>query len=389
MYSDIFNLILNNNKLADYLNVISVDRIDNINYISKLKSDYPDLPVNDLLTLIKLRSRYSDKLKISQKWIITEKNAQQASPFHTAKYNGSLFNKFTSVADLCCGIGMDLFFLSHNKSSVYAVDLDPDILNYAEYNMKTCSKNNISFLNIKAEDFSLDTESVFIDPDRRPDLNKTINPFLMSPNLNQIESLLKKYPNMAVKLSPMLNYDKYDIFNNGSLHFVSENNDLKEILFCTGKLASDSNKICTQADKNIRFDNNVSTTVPVNSINKYLIEPDVSIIKAHLVENFALEINASKIDQYLATLTSESLVIHPFAKYYRVVDILNFSLKDLNLYLKSHNIGYLDIKTRGFSESVESFRKKIKTKGNEKATLFILKIKEKHVFIICNFGSVN
>ncbi len=137
--------------------------------------------------------------------------------------------------------------------------------------MKTCSKNNISFLNIKAEDFSLDTESVFIDPDRRPDLNKTINPFLMSPNLNQIESLLKKYPNMAVKLSPMLNYDKYDIFNNGSLHFVSENNDLKEILFCTGKLASDSNKICTQADKNIRFDNNVSTTVPVNSINKYLI----------------------------------------------------------------------------------------------------------------------
>jgi diaminopimelate epimerase len=56
-------------------------------------------------------------------------------------------------------------------------------------------------------------------------------------------------------------------------------------------------------------------------------------------------------------------------------------LKTLNKYLISKNIGKIDIKTKGFNESVENFRKKLKLKGNNTTTIFIVRIKQEHLVL--------
>lgn len=369
---------------------MAVNSVNSINTIALLKKKFPDHPINEILSLIKLRDRYLPKLKVSQQWILTEKNAQQASSYQVAKYHGKLFSECTSVADLCCGVGMDLFFLSENKTSVYAVDLDPNILMAAQYNMKMSNpQNTITFLNIKAEAFDKKVEAVFIDPDRRTNDKRNVDPLEMSPDFSTIEMIIKQYENVAVKLSPMIDYDKYPFISDRQLHFISENNELKEILLCIGKLDDGIKRKCVILPENISFDDQRESNDELSDFRKYLIEPNVAVIKAHLVEHLAFELNAKKIDKHLALLTSDMPLETPLAKYFEINDIMDFSINILNKYLISQKIEILDIKTRGFSETVESFRKKLKLKkGCKHAVLFIIRHDNNHKFIICNIKNI-
>ena len=57
---------------------------------------------------------------------------------------------------------------------------------------------------------------------------------------------------------------------------------------------------------------------------------------------------------------------------------MNFNRKSLQKYLRKKKIGKLVIKTRGFNQSVEQFRKKIKLSGENSALIFILRIGNGH-----------
>ncbi|MDD4156441.1 MAG: hypothetical protein PHY08_07715, partial [Candidatus Cloacimonetes bacterium] len=87
------------------------------------------------------------------------------------------------------------------------------------------------------------------------------------------------------------------------------------------------------------------------------------------------------IDPHIALLTSNNEPDEIFGKKYKVNNVFDYSLKKLNNYLKTKNIGTIDIKTKGFSESVESFRKKLKLKGNNKLQIFIVRVINKHIVI--------
>ncbi|MDX9870594.1 MAG: hypothetical protein RBS92_07700, partial [Candidatus Cloacimonadales bacterium] len=50
-----------------------------INQIQKWANDNPTAPISELITIASLQIKYKDKLQITDKWLLTEKNAQQAS----------------------------------------------------------------------------------------------------------------------------------------------------------------------------------------------------------------------------------------------------------------------------------------------------------------------
>ena len=54
------------------------------------------------------------------------------------------------------------------------------------------------------------------------------------------------------------------------------------------------------------------------------------MIRAHLVDQFALSIGAGKLDEQIAYLTSDSLVDTPFARVYEVIESMPFNLKQIN-----------------------------------------------------------
>ncbi len=351
-------------------------RSDNltINQIDKLIRQNPEKPIRELLTLKKLQIQASNRIKDSSRFIFTVKGVQQSSSSLLAEYHSQKLKDFEIIADLCCGNGIDLHYIASGKKKVLAVDLDEDTLLAAKYN--NSNYKNINYLKIKAQDFDEKVDAIFIDPDRRLGNRRLVEAEDLSPSLSEVLKMQKITPNILVKLSPAMNYKKLDIPIAHSWEFISENGELKEILLCLGKFAQIGKKAVLLPKKIELIANN--RKIEVSDIKNYLLEPDVAIIRAGLVQDLGAIFKANLIDVHLALLTHSKEVHSDYFKTYKVIDEMNFNRKSLQKYLREKKIGKLVIKTRGFNQSVEQFRKKIKLSGENSALIFILRIGNGH-----------
>lgn len=381
---------MNINKLLEFLhkkenrkffNELQELKETSINDIQQLISNNPKKPIKEMLSQIRLQKKNLAKIPISKELLFTEQGAQQASSWKLAQYHANKFEAYNIIADLCCGIGVDLISIAKGKEQVYAIDLDADTLKLAEYNCKYQSLKNINFQLDKAENFNQKVDAIFIDPDRRPGRNRRIAPEEYSPPFSKIMELRNIYNNIAVKLSPALNYKRLNLPIDSTLEFVSENGTLKEILLCMGDLAT---KNCERKaillPTNLTLQNSNAKT-KITEIKKYLFEPDPAIIRARLVQELGCKIGFNLIDSKLALLTGSHILQSDFGKIFEVEEIMKFDLKKVRKYVRENEIGELIIKTRGFPESVERFRKKIKLKGEKSVVMFILRKGDYHIIV--------
>ena len=381
---------MNINKLLEFLrdneNRIIFKKLQemkeiSINVTQKLLHENSDKPIKEMLSQIQLQRKNLKKIPISTKLLFTEQGAQQASSWELAKYHGNKFRGFNIVADLCCGIGVDLINIAKNKEQVFAVDLDVDTLRLAEYNCNTINLNNINYELGKAEEFNEQIDAIFIDPDRRPGTSRRIAPEEYSPKFSQIIKLRDVSPNIAVKLSPAIDYKRLNLPSDSTLEFVSENGTLKEILLCMGKLSTENcERKAVLLPSNLILQNS-NAKIEVTEIQKYLFEPDPAIIRAGLVQELGSKIDYKLIDKKLALLTGSQISNTDFGKLYIVKQIIKYDIKQVRKYIRENEIGELIIKTRGFPESVEQFRKKIKLKGKSSVIMFILRKGDDHIIV--------
>jgi hypothetical protein len=352
-----------------------------INDIQQLISNNSDKPIKEMLSQIKIQKKNLNKIPISNELLFTEQGAQQASSWQLSQYHATKFKVYNKIVDLCCGIGVDLINIAKGKEQVYAVDLGTDTLKLAEYNCKNQNLNNITFMLGKSEEFDQQVDAIFIDPDRRPGSYRRIAPEEYSPPFSKIMEFRKICQNIAVKLSPALDYKRLNLPIDSTLEFVSENGSLKEILLCMGKL---STKNCERKavllPTNLTLKNS-NKKVEISEIQKFIFEPDSAIIRAGLVQELGSKIGYTLIDSKLALLTGSQIVQSNFGKIYEVEEIIKYDLKKVRKYVRENEIGELIIKTRGFPESVEKFRKKIKLKGKNSIVMFILRKGDDHIIV--------
>lgn len=352
-----------------------------INELQKLCDNNLEKPVKDLLSLIGLQRKNQRKIHDTEKYLLTEKGVQQASSTMLAKYHAEKLREFQTLADFCCGVGMDLIQLAKNKKQVFAVDLDEETLLAAKYNSQIEGLKNITFLQQKAEDFNFLVEAIFADPDRRPGNKRSIRKDDIQPTLDELLDLRGITPNIAIKLSPAMNYKNIKINFEHTYEFVSENGTLKEILLCLGKLSTSNirRKAVILPQKIILSEQNIR--IGIVKIGQYIFEPDPAIIRAGLVQECGAEIGYQMIDEKLALLSGSKFVQSELGKCFKVKGVISYKLKELQKYCREKEIGELVIKTRGFPDMVEDFRKKLKLKGKNKEILFIVRQGDAHLLI--------
>lgn len=380
---------MNITRLIDYLRVEGdallneLRTISNpsINTIQKLIKNNPNAPVQDFLSQIKIQQKITAKIDKPDKYIFTRKGAEQCSSSLIAEYHARKLEGFNSFADLCCGIGIDLIAISSGKQEVYAVDLDSETLAAARYNCEASCHKMVKFLNDKAEGFAQPVDVVFADPDRRVSGSRVIKAEEMSPPLSSILALKNSKGNFVIKLAPALDYKSLKIDLPHTWEFVSENGTLKEILLCTGQLATPGiahKAVLLPAEKVLTSTN---ADLEVTKLNSYILEPDPAIIRAALVVELGNKISYNLLDKHIALLTGSKIINTEFGKLYRVDFEMNYNLKKLKKYLKEESVGELIVKTRGFPETVEQFRKKFKLKGKVKKLMFIVRVGAGHKVI--------
>ena len=98
---------------------------------------------------------------------------------------------------------------------------------------------------------------------------------------------------------------------------------------------------------------------PVGPVEGYLYEPDGAVIRAGLVADVALQLGGHLLDEHIAYICAPELLDTPFARAYKVLEVMPYNVKALKSWVKDNGIGVLDIKKRGTSVTPEELRKQL------------------------------
>ncbi|WP_426996517.1 THUMP-like domain-containing protein [Pseudarthrobacter sp. N5] len=356
--------------------------------------------VSALLTQSRLRTRADAKFgEFARQMLFTQAGLEQATRLNVAARHAQRFTEagVTHVADLGCGLGADSMALASMDITVTAVELDETTAACATMNLIPFPHATV--VHSDATAVSLDgIDGVWLDPARRTTSSsgtkRIWDPEAFSPPLSFVESLAETGRAVGVKMGPGIPHESVPA--GCEAQWVSVAGDVTEVtLWFNGVRRPGIRRAALligpqgAAEITSTEDFDGGPLAPVGPVEGYLYEPDGAVIRAGLVADVAIRLGGHLVDEHIAYICAPELLDTPFARAYRVLEVMPLKVKALRAWVKAHNIGVLDIKKRGTSVTPEELRKQLlpggksggKNTGKNTATLVLTRIGEDKVAI--------
>ena len=363
-----------------------------------------------LLELVELRRRAAGKFSHANRMFFTRLGLEQATDEWVARYKASRFVEQRAgpraplrssgraptapvpiVADLCCGIGGDLLALAEH-GPVIGVDKNPIVAHLAMANARAMLPKEFSdrvtlSINDVADFDATDVAAWHIDPDRRPACSRTTSPEWSSPGREVIERLLSQQPNGAIKLAPAADVP-HEWTDRCELEWISRDRQCRQLVAWHGALAQSpgQHRATILAARGLALrtvtgqpNQPISTA---DNINHYVFDVDPAVTAARLTGALAAESDLAALAPGPTYLTG-GIAIHDAAlACFEVEEVLPLQPKTLAGYLRERNIGQLEVKKRGVEIDPEQFRRELKPRGDQSATLLITDHANRHIAIV-------
>ena len=284
----------------------------------------------------------------------------------------------TRVADLGCGIGADTIAFARAGLSVHAVDASEETAAVAAANVQALKLDPLVL--VQAHDATtLDlsgVDAVFCDPARRTSGGRRVfDPRAYSPPWDFVTALPGRVPLTVLKLAPGIDHDLLPSGAEGE--WVSVDGDLVEAAAWCGPLASVPRRATL-----LRGDSVFSLTgtgveaaaFGGGNVRKYLHDPDNAVVRAHLVAEFAAQVDGELLDPTIAYVTTDLDMSSHFAKRYEILARLPIALKRLRAALRAEDVGALQILKRGSAHDVEDLRRQLRLEGTRSLALTLTRI---------------
>jgi SAM-dependent methyltransferase len=330
-----------------------------------------------IIETLVLRQRAASKFGRASDMYFTREALEQASAEIVSAHRARRYERagFTQVADLGCGIGGDALSLSA-ISDVVGVDWSPLRLAMAQENLRAYSRGR-HFHPLQADLIELSplpVEALFADPGRRDEYGRRIfSVHEYRPPLGTFEAWLGKVENQGIKVSPGIDYAQ--IPADTEIEFISVKGGVREGVLWYGDLRTGAGRRATLLPDGVTLADDPVDPIAISEPKGYLFEPDGAVIRAHLVEQLAHRLEATKIDDDIAYLTASRRQASPFARCYTLEDAMPFQLKRLRQYLRERNVGRLTIKKRGSPLDPDTLRKQLRLQGDEERVIFLTHVK--------------
>jgi hypothetical protein len=107
------------------------------------------------------------------------------------------------------------------------------------------------------------------------------------------------------------------------------------------------------------------------AIGEFVYEPDAAVIRAGGIAEVARMTDSHLIAADLAYLSGDQLVRTPFATPFQVLETFDYTEKNLKEWVRTHQIGTLEIKVRGLDIDPAVLRRKLKLSGPHRATIIL------------------
>jgi hypothetical protein len=357
----------------------------------------PEL-VSAVLTQSRLRTKAEAKFgEFARQMIFTKAGLEQATRLTVAARHAQRFAEagIGHVADLGCGLGADSMALASLDLEVTAVEMDEATAACATMNL--IPFRNATVVHSDATSVSLEgVDGVWLDPARRTTstsgTKRIWDPEDFSPPLSFVESLAGSGRAVGVKMGPGMPHDSVPA--GCEAQWVSVGGDVTEVALWFNAVRRPGVRRAAlvlgplgSAELTSGEDFGAGPVAPVGPVEGYLYEPDGAVIRAGLVADVALQLGGHLVDEHIAYICAPELHDTPFAKAYRVLEVMPFNVKALKAWVKDQGIGVLDIKKRGMAVTPEELRKQLlpggsaKHKDKKAATLVLTRIGEDRVAV--------
>ena len=360
---------------------------DDVQQLALQRNRFPQLSDADfrfLLQQIEGRQRTKDKLptlaQFDDWWFPVRLSCEQCSSEATARYKAELVGMCHRLIDLTAGYGIDTFHLAEGMSEAHYVERNAELCAIAQHNFQLY-RPHIQVHNTTAESFlaSLSNSSpserpitntlIYIDPARRSQSGgKVFRIEDCEPNVIDLLPTLRRIAShIMIKFSPMLDITAAlrALGRDWDTHIVAVNNEVKEVLFLTGKGVIHAVNIRTREMRTDRFffspeDEKQAELQLAPHIQQYIYEPNAAIIKAGAFRLIANQYELQKLDTNTHLYTSDTYMSGFPGRIWQVIDA---EIKEPKRQLDK-SVRY-SIISRNYPLSPEDIRKKYKLKDGD------------------------
>ncbi|MFJ4168201.1 SAM-dependent methyltransferase [Paenarthrobacter sp. NPDC089714] len=365
----------------------------------------PEL-VAAVLTQSRLRTKAEAKFgEFAHQMLFTQAGLEQATRLNVAARHAERFLKagISHVADLGCGLGADSLALASMDVNVTAVEMDETTAACATINLMPFPHATVVHSDATSVDLS-GVDGVWLDPARRTTstsgTKRIWDPEAFSPPLSFVGGLAASGRAVGVKMGPGMPHDS--VPGGCEAQWVSVGGDVTEVTLWFNAVARPGVRraalvIGAQGAAEITSgeDFDGGPEAAVGPVEGFLYEPDGAVIRAGLVADVAERIGGHLVDEHIAYICAPELHDTPFARAYRVLEVMPYNVKALKAWVKANGVTVLDIKKRGTAVTPEELRKQLlsgRTAGKagmaKTATLVLTRIGEERVVVVVEPVSV-
>ncbi len=339
--------------------------------------------------IARARIKAKDKFSRDDLWLDLE-GLRYATHEIVAKYRAERLREFgvKSIADVSCGVGIQLIFYAMKVEKAYGIDIDPLKIEFARRNAERYGVSNIEFINadsLAPETVErVDAEVIFSDPARPPEMpERRLEDLLPSP-LEIYRAYKSKTDSFIFDLPPQMRRERVPW--RGEFEYIDLHGHLNRLTFYTEPLAkAERSAVILPAGVRLESDPNLENIVEwTERPGQYLYEIPQAVDRAGLINELfhRLKCNARLLlrEKRRILATGDEPIRSPYLKRtYSVVAVLPFHPVRINDFLRREGFGRATLKVSVPQEDYWRLRKRIEAglKGNRRA--FVFKVGEKAV----------
>lgn len=335
--------------------------------ITALRQRYDAGLVAAAVTQVRLRERARAKFGAdADRMFFTADGVEQATRAEVAARHAARFAGSGSILDLCCGIGGDLVAFARAGLEVTGVDRDPEAVAAARANLAALGLPG----EVRLGEARIEPgPAAWIDPSRRRGGRRIFDPRAYEPSLGFVEQLAAAVPRTGAKVAPGIPHEAVPA--GAEAEWVSVGGEVKEAALWFGPLATARRRATVLPAGATLVDSGLGPP-PVGEPGEWLVEPDGAVIRAGLVGEVVAAVPGGRLlDPTIAYVAADAPADTPFARSWRVTDVLPFSLARLRALLRGRGVGRVEIRKRGSAVEVEALRRDLRLSGNGAAGLVL------------------
>ncbi len=332
------------------------------------------------------RVRAARKTPFAERLLYTKDALEQASPSPVADERAARYGTFETVADLGAGIGFDTIALARAGRSVVAVERDPVRAALLRHNVEAAEVGDR--VTVVVGDAVLRpprADAAFLDPDRRPENRRTRDPERFEPPPHVWSELATRYAALFVKLAPGARPD-----DDGASPFewISLDREMRESRAGFGSFAPpDARRRAVILPGSTRVEGLgvawPDATAP--RVGDWLLDPDPAIVVSGLLGDAARSIGAAPLHPRIAYLVAAAPA--PWATGVRIDRIGSADTKELRAIAVAHDVGSVEVRTRGVEDGADAWRRRIHPRGSRHAAVVITRGPDDRYLSLFSFAS--